>query len=105
MRKSFTPLALTLPLALTFAATAHADTATSMGDVYQESIWDIHAAAQPSLGKTGPATTGDLYAEAVWDIHAGYSDRLLAEQTAEALGAAKDARPGDPNAIKLNVAE
>jgi hypothetical protein len=46
MSKSLT--SLTLALVLTFAASANAE-----GDVYEEAIWDIHAAAPAVTGKTG----------------------------------------------------
>ena len=74
MSKSLT--SLTLALALTFAASAYADSANAEGDVYEESIWDIHASADPDTGKSGKTAAGetaagDVYEEALWGVEQG----------------------------------
>lgn len=103
MSKHITPLALTLAVA--FAAAAHADAAKPQVDLYDEAVWDIHAAAPSPSGNAGTTAAGDIHEEAVWDVQAEFDDPALAKRFAKTQRAEKSPRPAGRNARGLFQAE
>jgi len=103
MSKSITPIALTLALA--FAAGAHADTATSTGDVYRESIWDVQATADAGPADTGKSAAADVYPEAIWEVQAAFDHTQMSDRLAAAQKAERAARPADLDTLRFNIAE